>query len=203
MRLNFRVRLTSPLLGHIMTNTGQTVFEVEDQALVLDLEEIAWRLENAAASMKLEDVVNASSLRFPEKITCPLRGTYIKQWRRKGTGERKRREFECIREGAMISIPLRLVSEINPPDVLRVPTLTEVRGVLEEMGSWYGLQGWGSELGFGRFRVEELSEDNFQAEANDKHPTSGPSVERNGSDRCAGSGIPAQEADLHVQGTGG
>lgn len=159
MRLNFRIRLTSPLLGYIQTHEPITQFVVENNALCLDLEEIAWRLENAATSVKLGNVVNATSLRFPEKITTPTMGTYIKQWRVKGTGARKRREFQCIREGALISIPLRSVTEPDPPEVARVPSLDEMRLVLGEMGQYYGLMGWGSELGFGRFVIDELSED--------------------------------------------
>jgi hypothetical protein len=148
-----RIKLTSPLLGDRPCppddKSPETVFRfnLRGNALVLPVADMSTAFEDAAEQMGVAFPARPSVVLFPSLITCPRLNFFTRSWRLR-TGERGRVVHECISANAQVSIPVVVRGSAQDDELLRVFKL---------LGEYFGLMGYGTEKGFGRFSVVEFT----------------------------------------------
>lgn len=151
---DFRIKATTLFLGNKATPEQIRRFiRVKNDQLQVDAPRWQWALKEAATSLGIDTDLNA--IRLPLGVRMPTLATYNRPFKRRGVECFEK--FECIRIGAVMTIPIFISQEPDPAtrreNHPEPPTPEQMRALLRFVGIHIGLSPWGSQFNYGRFQL--------------------------------------------------
>lgn len=161
MIYRLRIRLTSQMLGARSSQNGMRTFDRHPSkgSDWMDFSAKLWRwaVQEAVEGLHLKQV-QPDCIQPPQGYLAPHTTPFARQFKR---GENKERDvFEAIRAGTVLT--LRFAVTAPPPGALahlRKPDAEELEQIFKYIGEFLGISPWGNKFGFGRYVIEDLSDD--------------------------------------------
>ena len=162
MKVQLRVKLTSPMLGAQASPDRVRKMDRpnDDGDIRVDIARWHWAIQEAISSLHMPDV-DIHAIRLSKYYKCPTLVLHRRDF--KQGAEKKMEMFESIRKGAELTFDMLLLSSPDPtgPRVsksLRPPTIEELGDIFQFIGDTLGISPWGAQYGYGRFDVLSVRE---------------------------------------------
>ena len=144
MILHVKLRLSTPMLGGLPPGKdGVRHFDKRGNCILVY--QAAWREQFHQAACRLGYVLDIETIVPPERILTASVHIYRKEFSRV-----KVEQFESFRKGTILSLQL----EVKPGP--KAPSYHQMEHLMAYVGVHLGISPWGSKIGYGRFDVLEI-----------------------------------------------
>jgi hypothetical protein len=149
-----RIKIESAFLGS-KNQSGIMVFARDkDGGLIIPADQWEWAVLEACTSLRLSSI-EPKCFHPPLPIYVPTTTLYSRNYTRAGQKEECR--HESIRKGAELTVDM-IVSSSSPPRASmeknrEAPGQSDIEQILKFIGLFLGLSPFGSEKGYGRFKL--------------------------------------------------
>lgn len=159
MLVELKLRVKSPVVGNTWNHARQMyVFPRDENAWALDnTEKHVWMglVENAVES--LGEDFDVSVIRWPRRLLLPSLYLLEVQPRRQPLhGRAKVSRHEAIPRNTILTIPI-MFRHTDGDNTLPPPDFEQLNRIFTFIGEYEGISPFGSEVGFGLFKVESIS----------------------------------------------
>lgn len=163
MKVELRVKLTSPMLGAQVSADRIRKMDCPPEFngnIRVDIPRWHWAIQEAATALHLDEV-DIHAIRLEKSYKCPTLVIHRRDFK-KGS-EKKMEMFESIRKGAELTFNMLLVQSPDPTGPRtsikrRPPTIEELGSIFQLIGDTLGISPWGAQYGYGRFDVLSVRE---------------------------------------------
>jgi len=147
--IQLQIRLTSPILAEKKTNAKIRKFEFECDGF-LKLRKKDWYDALREAANILEIDKNIDTIQIPDTLISPTIRIYRRTYNKGKTDV-----FQSIQKNTILSLQLKVSNKETSP------TVNELKLLFSMIGDFIGLSEWGNKFGFGRFKVLQIYEVNY------------------------------------------